>query len=49
MIFCKVPEEIFVFYFKIQFSSNYFIFLEWFKPVFDDEDAIGPSGVETQY
>ena len=46
--FRKVPWKIVDFYFRIQFSLNYFIFLHLFRPVFDDEDAKGPSGVETK-
>ena len=38
-----------LFYFKIQFSSNYLIFLNWLRPAFDDEDAMGECGVETEY
>ena len=43
--FFVVTGEINVF--LTQFSLNYSIFKHWFRPAFDDEDAMGQSRVET--
>ena len=49
IFFEKFPWEIIGFYFKIQFQLYYFIFLYWFRPAFDNEDAMVLTGVETEY